>query len=112
LSKKFTVDFLTKKQKVNTGEVPQYFVENSHEAIIGPVGFDMVQAELARQKNWARVIPVTVFSHQKLFVGSAESFMALRFGTAIANTNAPFGSAIINSRVTRNVGHHIYMRKI
>lgn len=29
-----TVDFLTKKQKVNEGEVTQYYVENSHPAII------------------------------------------------------------------------------
>jgi DNA invertase Pin-like site-specific DNA recombinase len=36
LQKRFTVDFLTKKQKVNEGEVPQYYVENSHPAIISP----------------------------------------------------------------------------
>ena len=34
LQKKFTVDFLQKKMKVNEGEVPQYYVENSHPAII------------------------------------------------------------------------------
>ena len=34
LQKKFTVDFLTKKQKVNEGEVPQYYVEGSHPAIV------------------------------------------------------------------------------
>ena len=31
LKKKITVDFLTKKMKVNEGEVPQYYVENSHQ---------------------------------------------------------------------------------
>ena len=31
LQKKFTTDFLTKKMKVNEGEVPQYYVEQSHE---------------------------------------------------------------------------------
>ncbi|MEE1037189.1 MAG: recombinase family protein, partial [Oscillospiraceae bacterium] len=36
LQKKFTVDFLQKKMKVNEGEVPQYDVEHSHEAIIAP----------------------------------------------------------------------------
>ena len=36
LQKKFTTDFLTKKQKKNEGEVPQYYVENSHPAIIEP----------------------------------------------------------------------------
>src|SRR5574344_1604972 len=30
LQKKFTTDFLTKKMKVNEGEVPQYYVEKSH----------------------------------------------------------------------------------
>lgn len=42
--KKFTVDFLTKKTKVNEGEVPQYFVEHSHPPIVDPEEFDMVQA--------------------------------------------------------------------
>ena len=31
LQKTFTVDFLTKKTKVNEGEVPQYYVEANHE---------------------------------------------------------------------------------
>ncbi len=39
----FTVDFLTKKRKVNEGEVPQYYVEHSHEPIIMPEEFDKVQ---------------------------------------------------------------------
>jgi len=50
LQKKFTVDFLTKKTKTNEGEVPQYYVEGSHEAIITPMEFDIVQAEIARRK--------------------------------------------------------------
>lgn len=51
LQKKFTVDFLTKKTKVNEGEVPQYFVEHSHEAIIDPEEFELVQAEIERRKG-------------------------------------------------------------
>ncbi len=53
LQKKYTVDFLTKKQKVNEGEVPQYYVENSHPAIIQPAVFEMVQQELQRRKSSA-----------------------------------------------------------
>ena len=34
LQKTFCTDFLTKKFKANEGEVPQYYVENSHPAII------------------------------------------------------------------------------
>ena len=54
LQKSFTVDFLTKKTKVNEGEVPQYYVEGNHEAIIPPSDFDKVQAELARRKVMGR----------------------------------------------------------
>ena len=34
LQKKYTVDFLTKKLKKNNSEVAQYYVEDSHPAII------------------------------------------------------------------------------
>ena len=54
LQKKFTVDFLTKKQKVNEGEVPQYYVKNSHEAIIPPEIFDLVQYEYQKRKASGR----------------------------------------------------------
>ena len=54
LQKKFTVDFLTKKQKVNEGEIPQYYVEDNHPAIIDPLEFDMVQAEIARRQKLGR----------------------------------------------------------
>ncbi len=54
LQKKFTVDFLQKRMKVNEGEVPQYYVEHSHEAIIEPEEWEKVQLELARRKNDTR----------------------------------------------------------
>jgi DNA invertase Pin-like site-specific DNA recombinase len=54
LQKCFTVDFLTKKQKVNEGEVPQYYVEGSHPAIIDPDEFDAVQAEIERRASRGR----------------------------------------------------------
>ena len=54
LQKKFTVDFLAKKMKVNEGEVPQYYVEHSHEAIIDPEEFERVQVEFARRKAMGR----------------------------------------------------------
>ncbi|MCD8020132.1 MAG: recombinase family protein [Clostridiales bacterium] len=49
LQKSFTTDFLTKKSKINEGEVPQYYVEGNHEAIIAPDTFNLVQKELARR---------------------------------------------------------------
>ncbi len=50
LQKQFTTDFLTKKMKVNEGEVPQYYVRNSHPAIIEPGAWDAVQKEMQRRK--------------------------------------------------------------
>ena len=50
LQKKFTVDFLQKKMKVNEGEVPQYKVEESHPAIIQPEEWELVQLEMKRRK--------------------------------------------------------------
>lgn len=49
LQKRFTVDYLTKKQKKNEGEIPQYYVEGNHEEIIPPEKFDMVQREMAKR---------------------------------------------------------------
>lgn len=51
LQKSFTVDFLTKKKKVNEGEVPQYYVENSHQGIITTEVFDLVQDEFEKRKK-------------------------------------------------------------
>lgn len=44
------MDFLTKKMKINEGEVPMYYVENSHPAIIPPETFELVQDEFRRRK--------------------------------------------------------------
>ena len=49
LQKTFTTDYLTKKTKVNIGEIPSYYVTDNHEAIIEPAVFDMVQQELERR---------------------------------------------------------------
>ena len=54
LQKTYTVDFLTKTMKVNEGEVPQYYVECSHPAIIEPSEWEAVQIEVARRKKLGR----------------------------------------------------------
>ena len=51
LQKSFTTDFLTKKSKINEGEVPQYYVEGNHEAIIAPDTFNLVQKELSKRNT-------------------------------------------------------------
>ena len=51
LQKTYTVDILEKKRSKNTGELPKYYVEGSHEAIIEKSIFLKVQAEMDRRAN-------------------------------------------------------------
>ena len=51
LQKTYTVDVLTKKRVKNNGIVPQYYVENSHEAIIPRDLYMQVQEEMLRRTN-------------------------------------------------------------
>lgn len=54
LQKKYTVDFLTKTMKTNEGEVPQYYVEDSHPAIIKPAEWEAVQVEMEQRRSKGR----------------------------------------------------------
>lgn len=49
--KSFRTDCISKKAKVNRGEVTRYLISNNHPAIIDRDTFNLVQAELARRNN-------------------------------------------------------------
>ena len=51
LQKTYTVDIFEKKRTVNKGNLPQYYVEGSQEAIIDKNTFLRVQAEMSRRAN-------------------------------------------------------------
>ena len=51
LQKPYRPDYISKKGKINRGERPMYYVENSHEAIIDQGTFDQVQQELKRRAS-------------------------------------------------------------
>lgn len=51
LQKTYTVSILDKKRAANNGEMPKYYVEGSHEAIIDKDVFMKVKAEIARRAN-------------------------------------------------------------
>ena len=74
LQKSFTTDFLTKKTKKNEGEVPQYYIEESHEAIITPEEFDLVQLELEKRKKLGKQYSGTHIFSAKLVCGECGSF--------------------------------------
>ena len=51
LQKTYVVDCISKKTKKNNGELPMYYVENSHPAIIERSLFDKVQEKIARRSS-------------------------------------------------------------
>ena len=86
LQKSYTVDFLTKKKKVNEGEIPQYYVENNHEAIIDPAVFDMVQRELeSRQAGKNRHSGTHIFAG-KIKCGQCGSW----YGSKVWHSNSKY----------------------
>lgn len=64
--KEYVVDPITKKSRINRGELPQYWAEDTHEAIIPMETYQAVQAEITRRRklgvfaNWS--IPTTCFT--------------------------------------------------
>jgi len=83
LQKVYTVDFLSKKKKVNEGEVPQYYVEHNHDAIIEPSVFDAVQKQMAvRQTGTNRQSSVGIFS-SKIKCGDCGSW----YGSKVWHSN-------------------------
>lgn len=51
LQKTYTIDFLNKKRGRNNGTLPQYYIEDDHEAIIPKELFMSVQEEMARRSS-------------------------------------------------------------
>lgn len=49
LQKSFVDNHITKRKVKNVGQLPQYLVQGSHEAIVEPEIFDAVQKEMARR---------------------------------------------------------------
>ena len=55
LQKTYIADLFTRQTKKNTGELPKYYVENSHPAIIDRLTFQRVQEEMARRSSLKKV---------------------------------------------------------
>lgn len=73
LQKTYISDFLTKKAKPNNGEIPKYYVENSHPAIISAETFALAQDEMKRRKEGrTRTTSASVFSG-KVYCGKCGS---------------------------------------
>ncbi|HEN9466753.1 TPA: recombinase family protein [Streptococcus agalactiae] len=86
LQKTYTTDFLTKKKNINRGELPQYYVENNHEAIVDRETFDAVQQVL---ENKGRKSSTTIFS-SKLVCGDCGHF----FGRKVWHSTSKYRRVI------------------
>ena len=51
LQKTFTANFLEGRPRKNNGELPKYYIENNHPAIVSREVFHRVQEEIARRKS-------------------------------------------------------------
>ena len=72
--------------KVNEGEVPQYYVEGSHPAIISAMDFDMVQAEIARRQTLGRAYSGSSIFASNSFAEIAGASTVKRCGTPMTLT--------------------------
>lgn len=90
LQKNFTVDFLTKKTKLNEGEVPQYYVANSHPAIIAPETFDLVQYEMKRRKKDGRWTSCTYPFSGKIICGECGGI----YGSKVWHSNTQYRTLV------------------
>lgn len=64
LQKTYTEDFLTKRVIKNKGQRKQYYIEDSHPAIVSKRTFDMVQSELSRRAKCPKQLKM-----QNIFAG-------------------------------------------
>lgn len=90
LQKTYTVDFLTKKRVENNGEVPQYYVEESHPAIIDKEMWEAVQLEMERRRAFAEK-----YSISKLDYATVENPFAGR--VICGHCGSSFGRKVWNS---------------
>ncbi len=69
----YVEDYLTKKVKINNGELPQYYVSQNHPPIIPPEKFEMVQEEFRRRKEGGPYTCISPFSG-RIVCGDCGSF--------------------------------------
>ena len=90
LQKKYTVDFLTKTMKVNEGEVPQYYVENSHPAIIKPAEWEAVQVEMEQRRSKGKRYDCKSPFSGMIFCGDCGGV----YGSKVWHSNDPYRRVI------------------
>ena len=91
LQKTFTANFLEHNTKKNNGQLPQYYVENSHPAIIDKYEWEQVQTELARRQEIGRKYSGNGVFASKLICEDCGGF----FGLKVWHSNTKFRKTIL-----------------
>jgi site-specific DNA recombinase len=91
LQKTYTVDILEKKREANKGQVPKYYVENSHEAIIPKNIFLKVQEEIARRANLTKAP-----QRKKEFIVGGTLYQALYSAHIVETFTAELNGTIVD----------------
>lgn len=76
IQKNYTPDFLQKTKKKNSGEIPQYYVEGHHEAIVTEGQFEYVRAEMERRQKLGRSYSGKTIYSSKLRCGCCGCFFS------------------------------------
>ena len=95
LQKTYIVDCISKKSKKNTGELPMYYVENNHPAIIERAVFDRVQEAVSRRNSKRKVKDVGT----KTELGKYSSKYALTELLFCGNCGTPYRLSLIHISV-------------
>ncbi len=69
LQKFYTVDYLTKRQVKNEGQIPQYYIENHHEAIISRETFEAAKREFERRRTYRQFYNTKIAFSGRIFCG-------------------------------------------
>ena len=102
LQKTYTTDFLNKTRVKNNGNVPQYYVEGNHEAIIPKDIFLRVQEELVRRRvvktsaNGKSAPTVATTALRKLSFAANAVKCSAEFTGTIAAANPSSGAASVD----------------
>lgn len=88
LQKTYRLDHISKKGIINRGELPQYYVENSHEPIIDKETFALVQQELKRRTT---TFPAKLNLNPYFFTGILHcGLCSKRFKRKIVNAGSKY----------------------
>ena len=122
LQKEFIEDPITKKRRKNKGQLPQYYVENTHEPIIDMETFQYVQEEMARRRELGALanksLNITCFTGKIKCGNCGKSFMhntrknRAKYTTTYVEEDGLYTTWVCGSRKQKQKGEGCYAKEI